>query len=54
MNKEDNNGVVVPAKKTTKIEENWKEICKNCEVLKLQLDCGFGCEIVRIWEDRTS
>jgi hypothetical protein len=51
MNKEENKGVVIPTKKTIKIEENWKELCKNCHVLKLQLGCGYGCEIVRIWEN---
>jgi hypothetical protein len=51
MNKEVHKEAVVPSKKTTKIEENWKEICKNCHVLKLQLGCGYGCEIVRLWEN---
>jgi hypothetical protein len=47
-----NEGVSIPAKNTKKIEGNWKEICKNCHVLKLQLGCGYGCEIIRIWEER--
>ncbi len=31
---------------SVKKEENWKDICKNCEVLRLDLGCGFGCEII--------
>ena len=33
---------------SVKKEENWKDICKNCEVLRLDLGCGFGCEIVKM------
>jgi hypothetical protein len=36
--------------KETKFEkkENWKEICKGCEVLRLDMRCSFGCDIVRM------
>jgi hypothetical protein len=42
MSNEVDGGGVAPVRK----KENWKEICKDCDVLKLDLGCGFGCEII--------
>jgi hypothetical protein len=29
-------------------KENWKEICKGCEILRLDMKCSFGCDIIRL------
>jgi sulfatase maturation enzyme AslB (radical SAM superfamily) len=34
-------------KKIIKKNENWKEKCKDCEVLKLEMGCAFGCEMLK-------
>jgi sulfatase maturation enzyme AslB (radical SAM superfamily) len=47
MNNKDGSRDVAPAakNKAAKKEENWMEICKDCKVLKLEMGCGFGCEM---------
>jgi len=27
--------------------EDWKEICKDCEILKRGNNCFYGCEIIK-------
>jgi hypothetical protein len=41
-------GSVAPAvkKKATRNEE-WKKICKDCEILKKGNNCYYGCEIIK-------
>jgi len=40
---------VAPAneKEATIRDEDWKEMCKDCEILRLYNDCTFGCEFVK-------
>jgi len=35
--------------KNRKTEENedWKKICKDCEILKKGNNCFYGCEIIK-------
>jgi hypothetical protein len=33
-------------KKDTK-KEDWKEICRDCEILKKGNNCFYGCEIIK-------
>jgi hypothetical protein len=33
-------------KKATKKDENWREICKDCDILSRFSDCTFGCEFI--------
>ena len=41
-------GNVAPAaKKKATINEDWKDICKNCEILKKGNECVYGCEIIK-------
>ena len=49
MNKGKYGRSVEPAneKEATKRDEDWKEMCKDCEILRLYNDCTFGCEFVR-------
>jgi hypothetical protein len=37
-------GEKTPAEKRN---EDWKEICKNCEILKKGNNCFYGCEIIK-------
>jgi hypothetical protein len=30
-----------------KQNEDWKEICKDCEILKKGNNCYYGCEIIK-------
>jgi hypothetical protein len=27
--------------------EDWKEICKDCEIIKKGNNCFYGCEIIK-------
>jgi hypothetical protein len=49
MNKSKNSRKVAPAneKEATNRDEDWKEMCKDCEILRLYNDCKFGCEFVK-------
>ena len=49
MSKSKDRRRVAPAneEKATKRDEDWKEMCKDCEILKLYNDCTFGCERVK-------
>ena len=40
---------VAPAngKKATKKDRDWKEICKDCDIVRLGNDCTFGCEFLK-------
>ena len=40
---------VAPAnkKEATGKDEDWKEICKDCEFLGIYNDCSFGCELLK-------
>ena len=41
-------GNVTPAEKKKAIRnEDWKDICKNCEILKKGNNCFYGCEIIK-------
>jgi hypothetical protein len=41
-------GSIAPAKiKKAAINEDWKEICKDCEILKTGNNCFYGCEIIK-------
>jgi len=49
MSKSKDSRRVAPAKekKATNKDEDWKEMCKDCEILRLYNDCTFGCELVK-------
>jgi hypothetical protein len=49
MNKSKNSRKVAPSneKEATNRDEDWKEMCKDCEILRLYNDCKFGCEFVK-------
>jgi hypothetical protein len=49
MNKDEKSRRVAPAKKeeATCENEDWKNICEKCEILRLYNDCTFGCELVK-------
>lgn len=46
-NKDDREVVPAKEKKGQNKDEDWKELCKDCEILKLYNDCTFGCELVK-------
>lgn len=48
MSKSKECGGIEPAeeKKAKSKDEDWKELCKDCEILRLYNDCTFGCELV--------
>ncbi|MEE9150641.1 MAG: hypothetical protein V3U20_02255 [Thermoplasmata archaeon] len=48
MSKSKESRRVAPAseKKATKKDEDWREMCKDCEILRLYNECTFGCELV--------
>jgi hypothetical protein len=56
MSKSKDSRRVAPAKekKATNKDEDWKEMCKDCEILRLYNDCTFGCELVKNSLKRTS
>jgi hypothetical protein len=33
-------------KKAIKKDDDWREICKDCEILSRFSDCVFGCEFI--------
>jgi hypothetical protein len=33
-------------KKATKKDDDWREICKDCDILSRFSDCTFGCEFI--------
>lgn len=49
MNNTKKNRGIAPAKKEKATDENedWKEICENCEILRLYHGCTYGCELVK-------
>lgn len=48
MKKSKKGGNVAPAeKKKATRNEDWKEICKDCEILKKGNNCYYGCEIIK-------
>ena len=49
MNKGKYSRSVAPAneKDATKRDEDWKEICKDCEIFRVCNDCTFGCEFIK-------
>ena len=49
MNKCKEKRSVAPAdeEEATNRNEDWKEMCKDCEILRLYHDCTFGCELVK-------
>jgi len=56
MSKNKDSRGVAPAKEKKAIskDEDWKELCKDCEILRLYNDCTFGCELVNKSLKRTS
>ena len=46
-NKDSREITPVKEKKDINKDEDWKELCKDCEILKLYNDCTFGCELVK-------
>ncbi len=40
-------GVAPAVKKKATENEDWKEICKDCEILKKGNNCFYGCEIIK-------
>lgn len=48
MRKEKKGGKAAPAaKKKAAKNEDWKEICRDCEILKKGNNCFYGCEIIK-------
>jgi hypothetical protein len=41
-------------KKATKKYDDWKEICRDCEILSRFSDCTFGCEFIMDSQKRKS
>ena len=44
----------VNEKKATKKDDDWKEICKDCEIFSRFSDCTFGCEFIMDSQKRKS
>jgi hypothetical protein len=53
-NKEEKSVASGKEKKATKKDDDWREICRDCEILCRFSDCVFGCEFIMDSQKRKS
>jgi hypothetical protein len=56
MNISKENRSIAPGKEKNAIkkDDDWREICKDCEILSRFSDCTFGCEFIMDLQKRKS